>query len=53
MNNNELRPPLPNGWPRDKRSRVNVVNGVLVLIHPKRPPHTIVDGKWQEIQKVA
>lgn len=46
-------PPLPTSWPSDKLTRVNLVNGCVIATHPQRDPLQLVDGKWQEVKKVA
>ncbi len=30
----------PVNWPRDKRSRTSIKNGVVYITHPEREPHT-------------
>ena len=30
---------FPAGWPTDKRSRVNTLNGQKIIVHPERQPH--------------
>lgn len=51
--NNEPRPKLPPTWPHDSRSRVNLIDGVAILVHPDRRPHQVVNGRWEEVVPVS
>lgn len=40
----------PTGWPSDNRSRINNVEGILILYHPDRNPHEWIEylKEWKE-----
>lgn len=41
---------LPLNWPTDKLTRRTDYNGLIVIAHPDRAPHTSEDGKtWLEV----
>lgn len=45
---------LPHGWPTDKLTRRTDWNGLIVIAHPDRAPHTSRDGgkTWEEVKPI-
>lgn len=41
---------LPLNWPTDKRTKRTDYNGLILIVHPDRAPHTSEDGRtWLEV----